>query len=385
MRFFNGCFIVLFMTMLSLPLVFVDLSSDRVSVEENRMLAERPRLADMRSRPGAFVRDFDAWFKDSTGFREWLIKLYKTIDKNKWLNNRDVRYTDGKYVFLIGEQGHHYYAGSAVDLIPKFQGKQFLSDEQLADTAGKLEDGRTYLDRKGIPLVVMFCADKESVYPEFYPKEIKRGPEPIQLEMITGYIKKHANVDVFNIRQALLAEKDNYALYNVSSGDLYHYNEMGAFFAYRELMNHINTYFPGMVPYELDDIDVSYDEKGIPYVSFKNEMTYKKLEASFFDGVELNRPFTWENEAYENIDPNMPVILFLRDSYASFDYGGREMLFIGKYIARHFSKTILIHYSNMNRLDEYITCYKPDIVVFESAERSLRSFADYVAGIPELP
>jgi len=29
--------------------------------------------------------------------------------------------------------------------------------------------------------------------------------------------------------------------------------------------------------------------------------------------------------------------------------------------------------------------YEPDIVVFESAERQLRYFADCVAGIPELP
>jgi len=377
MRVFNCGFIVLFMAMLTLPLVFVDLSSDRVSVEENRMLAERPHISDIKNHPGTFVRDFDTWFKDSTGFRKQLISLFQTIDKNKWLN-AVVQYTNGQHVYLIGEKGHHYFAYGNGWMISKFQGKQFLSDEQLANMANKLEMVKTYLDSKGIPLVVMFCTDKESIYPEYYPKSIKRGPDPIQLDIITNYLQKHTSVDVFNIRQALLAEKNNYPLYDVSSGDFTHYNQIGAFFAYRELMKHINIHFPGIVPYDLNNIDISYDKKGIPSVSLKTEITYKKLDPSFFDDVDVVKPFTWGNDAYENIDPNLPVILVLRDSYS-------EERFIGKYFAQHFSKAIFIHFQNMNRIEEYVTKYKPDIVVFESAERELGGFANCVAEIPELP
>jgi len=362
--------------MLFLPLVFVDLSSDRISIKENRMLAERPKLADIKNHPRHFVRQFDDWFKDSTGFREQLLALYNVVSKNKWLNN-NVQYSDGQYVYLIGEQGHHYFAEVEGRLIPFFQGKPVLSDEKLANMANKLEMVKTYLDSKGIPLVVMLCTDKESVYPEFYPKSIKRGPEPIQLDIITDYLKDHTSADVFNIKKALLAEKDNYLLYNVSSGDLTHYNVIGAFFAYRELMKHINIHFPQLFPFELGDIEISYNENGIPHISLKTEKTYKALDPSFFDDVNL--PFTSQSEVYENINPNLPVILCFRDSYL-----GEE--FVGKYIARHFGKTILIHYYiNIDHIDEYITKYKPDIVLFESAERQLGVFADTIIGIPDLP
>jgi len=375
MRVFNEGFIVLFLVMLMMPLVFVDLSSDRVSVMENRMLAERPKLADMRNHPGTFVRGFDTWFKDSTGFREQLIKLYQMIDKNKWLN-AVVRYTDGKYVYLIGKKGHHYLAHVNGMLISKFQGKQFLSDEQLANMVNKLEEVKTYLDSKDIPIVVMFCTDKESIYPEFYPKSIKRGPEPIQLDIITSYLQKNTSVDVFNIRQALQEEKNNYPLYNVSSGDLTHYTEIGAFFAYRELMKHINIHFPDIIPYNLNDIDISYDENDIPEVSLKKEKTYIKLETSFID--DISRSFTWELNVYKNIQLDLSTILFFHDSYAGEQY-------IGKYFAQHFGNAIFVHYSLLSYFKEIITHYKPDIVVFESAERELGGFASYVAGIPELP
>jgi hypothetical protein len=364
--------------MLMLPLVFVDLSSDRGSAEENRMLAEFPKLADIREHPGFFAYCFDAWFRDRTGFRKQLIKLYNFFDKNTWLNG--FGYKDGETVYLIGKHGHHYYAGDGA-LIKKFQGRQFLSDEQLRNMTDKFEEVKTYLDNKGIPFIVMFCTDKETVYPEFYPKLIKRGPEPIQLDVITEYLQEHTSVDVFNIRQALLTEKNNYLLYDVSSGDLTHYTEIGAFFTYRELMKHVNTHFPEIVPYELSDIAISYNEEGIPDVSLKTKVSYKELAPAFFDDVELKRPFSWENVAFENNNPDLPVILFLRDSYTSYD----DKKFITQFIASHFRRAIFIHYQNMEHFEEYIAKYKPDIVVFESAERQLRYFADCVAGIPELP
>jgi len=374
MRVLNGCFVVLFMAMLTLPLIFIDLSSNRLSVQENRMLAERPRITEMKNHPGPFIRQFDAWFNDSTGFREQLLALYNVTKMN---TRSGVKYRNGQIVFLVGEHGHHYYAGVNGNLIPRFQGEKFLSDEQLANMANKLEEVKVYLDRKGIPFMVMFCTFKEAIYPEFYPKSIKRGPEPIPLDVITNYIKDHTSVDVFNIRQALLAEKNNYMLYPVSFGDLLHYTEIGAFFAYRELMKHINKYFPDIVPYELNDINIDYVKDGIPTVSLKRKTAYKRLDPSFFDDVELNRPFTWwENVAFENKDPGLPVVLFLRDSYANEYY-------FGKYIAQQFGKAIFIHYINMKHFEEYVDKYKPDLIVFETVNPDM--FGEFITELPELP
>jgi hypothetical protein len=346
------------------------------------MLANLPKLAEIKIHPGKFKGEFDAWFKDSTGFREQLVSLYRNIDKNKWLNG-DTQYKDGQLVYLIGEQGHHYFASSGeANLISKFQGKQLLSDGQLQTMAVKLEEVKAYLDKKGIPLVVMFCTDKDTIYPEFYPKFVKRGPEPIQLDVITGYLREHTSVDVFNIRQALLAEKNNYLLYPVSGNfqALSHYNEIGAFFAYRELMKYITTYFPRIIPLELADVDINYDEKGVHRVSLK-EMKYKRLEPSFFDNVSFidNNSFGLNfNAAYESLDPYLPVILLLRTSYFNEEYAG-------KFIAQTFGKTIMTHFKNMVHIEEYINQFKPDIVVFESTEYQLEIFANDIARIPKLP
>jgi hypothetical protein len=370
------------MLMLFIPLVLVDLSPDRISVQENRGLANLPNLTDLKSHPGFFISQFDTWFKDSTGFREQMLNLYNVIDKTKSLGVQ-IRYVDGQLSYLIGENGHHYFAGTyEVSLISKYQGKQFLSDEQLQTMAVKLEEVKSYLDHKNIPLVVMFCTDKESIYPEYYPKSVKPGPEPIQLEIITSYLQEHTSVNIFNIRQALLEEKDNYLLYAISGNlaALSHYNGIGAFFAYRELILHIVSYFPYITPLGLSDVDISYDEKGVHNVSLK-EKTYKKLEPSFFDNTSfIDDPFLGLgfNAAYENLVPDLPVILLLRTSYSNEEYAG-------KFIAQTFGRTIMTHFSNLEHIEEYIALFKPDIVVFESTEYQLERFANSVARIPELP
>jgi hypothetical protein len=359
-------------------MVFVDLSTDRVSIQENRMLANPPTLSDIKKQPGKFKGDFDTWIKDSTGFREQFLTLYyNTIGKNIPFNG--VSYTVGSYTCLIGEQGHHYFTYTNGSMIPKFQGKQYLSDEQLQNMAVRLEELKIYLDKKGIPLIVMFCTDKESIYPEFYPKSIMRGPEPNQLDIITKYLQNHTSVDVFNIRQALLSEKEHYLLYPVSGNfqDISHYTQLGAFFAYRELMDYITVYFPWMIPYEIDDIEISYDINETPHVFLKTEKTYKKLEQSFFydfNTDDISDPF---NAAFENIESTLPSILLLRTSYS-------DESFTGKFIAQHFGKTIMTHFINMENIKEYITRFNPDIVVFESVEYQLNYFADSVAGIPDL-
>lgn len=380
MRILNGGFICLFLLMLVLPLVFVDFSTDRVSVLENRKLADRPNLADIKTHPVKFIRDFDAWFKDSTGFREKLLALYNAMEMNTMSG---VRYGNVQAVYLVGEYGHHFYAGQNGFMIRRFQGEPILSDGQLADMANKLEKIKVYLEGKNIPFIVMFCPDKESVYPEFYPKSIKRGPEPIQMDLVTNYLRENAGVDVVNVRQALLAEKNNYLLFNVSSGDLGHYTEIGAFFAYRELMKHINKYFPKIMPYELDDIEINYDKNGVPDVSMKKK-TYKTLDPAFFDDVDLGRPFTWENIIYENIDPDLPVIMVFRDSSSGGLFvSGYEIKLITQFIASQFYRAIFIHYSNLKNFNEYVAKFKPDIIVFEATERQIDILAKEANEIPD--
>jgi len=363
LRILNCGFIVLFMAMLVLPLFFVDLSSDRISVKENRKLADRPHVSDIKRHPGTFIREFDAWFKDSTGFREKLISLYKKTDGIFGQNY----YLDGTSIVLIGKQGHHFHTHYN-QLLPIWQGKRWLDDTQSYELSVKLNKINQYLSERNIPFIVMFCTDKESIYPEYYPDFVIKGPEPTSLDAVVDYISANTNIDFFCIKENLLREKENWLLYP-KTGDIYelcHYNETGSFIAYMELMMHINKYFPNLKPFTFDDVDITYIINGSSNVTLKQEKNYKEIKPRFFDDA----------VEFENEDLSLPTLLLLCDSYADW---------FKNYLPQHFGRTIMHHWYTLNRLDEYIDLYNPDIVVFESAERAIPEFTHVIIDIPKLP
>jgi len=351
------------MAMLVLPLFFVDLSSDRISVKENRKLADRPHVSDIKRHPGTFIREFDAWFKDSTGFREKLISLYKKTDGIFGQNY----YLDGTSIVLIGKQGHHFHTHYN-QLLPIWQGKRWLDDTQSYELSVKLNKINQYLSERNIPFIVMFCTDKESIYPEYYPDFVIKGPEPTSLDAVVDYISANTNIDFFCIKENLLREKENWLLYP-KTGDIYelcHYNETGSFIAYMELMMHINKYFPNLKPFTFDDVDITYIINGSSNVTLKQEKNYKEIKPRFFDDA----------VEFENEDLSLPTLLLLCDSYADW---------FKNYLPQHFGRTIMHHWYTLNRLDEYIDLYNPDIVVFESAERAIPEFTHVIIDIPKLP
>ena len=376
-RVIDIVFIILFMVALILPLAFVNLYGGEVSEQENRVLAARPPISDAFQHPADFIERFDQWLNDNLGFRDSLLGYYGFVKK---LEN-NTQYTDGSYIMLIGKEGHHYFADINGWLIEKFQGKTYLDEEQLRELASGLENVNHYLAKKGIPLIVMFCVDKETIYPEYYPKSIKRGPDPIQLDIITDYIIKHTDIDIFNIKENLLSQKDTYLVFD-KNGDsaLSHYNEIGAFFAYQELMQHITAYMPEIKAFSIDDVAITYSDtityKNVPDVQLKSELTYERVDDIFFEGVPLGHPS--EGVAFRNKDSTLPTVLFMRDSYSG---NGN---YLSRYIPEHFKESVFIHWSNMENFDAYIEHFKPDIVIFESAERAISSFAGSLSNLRDL-
>jgi len=363
LRILNCGFIVLFMAMLGLPLVFIDLSSERISVQENRRLADRPRVSDIKRHPGTFIRKFDAWFKDSTGFREKLINLYKKTDGIFGQNY----YLDGTSIVLIGKQGHHFHTHYN-QLLPIWQGNRWLDDTQSYELSMKLNKINQYLNERNIPFVVMLFADKESIYPEYYPDFVIKGPDPTSLDVVVDFISTYTNIDFFCVKERLLKEKENHLVFP-KTGDIFelcHNNETGSFAAYNELMKHINKYFPNLKPLTFEDVDITYYINGSSSLTLKHERNYERIEARFIDDA----------LEYVNKDSSLPTLLLFHDSYS------------GKfpdYLPQHFGRVIMHHWRTLGHLEEYIDLYKPDIVVFGAAERAIPEFARAAIEMPELP
>ena len=365
-----GLFIAAFMTMLLLPLLKIDLNGGAISKQENRVLASRPSLSLALEHPVGFVKGLDTWFMDNVGFREQLISLYKHLDALE----TEGPYTDGQYKMLIGKEGHRYFAHTNGILIEKFQGKPYLTDEQLTGMTEGLKWIKATLDARNLPFTFMLCVDKETVYPEFYPDSIIKGQGPDQIDIITSAIAA-TGIDTFNLKARLLSEKANYPVFDIT-GDavdiLSHYNEIGAFFAYQELMAHIHPSVTVSETLTLDDVNITYREKAgfpnIPNVRVTQPIGYQRTDATFFDGVPQEE--TRLSAAFVSEDASLPRLLVLCDSYYGIDS------FVSQYMTQHFSQAVQLHWRNASKFTTYIERYQPDMIVFEVSERELRDFAD---------
>ncbi len=349
-------FIVIFFLLLLLPLIYADFRGGTRSAWEGRRLAKFPPTHSLVSNFGDFAGKFDAWISDNIGFRYPMINaleyFYREILKS--------HYMEGSRLVLVGREGHFFNTGNNKQILSAYQGKRWLSEEQLHRLSVKLNDVKRYLDSKGIVFVLMLCPDKDSVYPEYYPVSVVRGPEPIPLDSIAEHLRSNTRIDVFSVKERLLDEKRKYLIYpkKGTRTELLHYNSLGAFFAYQELMKHIGAHFPELSPFSIDDVDVTYLENGSATVVLKDAQFYKRITRGSASG-----------EFDNSNSPSLPVCLMLHDSYAPY---------FTDFLYHSFQKTIRHHWNFIERLERYVDSYAPDVVIFEVSEHKIPLFAKAV-------
>ncbi|MDR0220124.1 MAG: hypothetical protein LBI54_01810 [Lachnospiraceae bacterium] len=375
-KFVQIIFIALVSAVTALPLFFIDLTPNQVSEREKRKLQELPTVTDVApdlsptEKAVQLAREAESFVEDRIGFREELINIGQDIQNIA----EPIERTDGGYVYLNGREGHKFFAYNNGWLIDKFQGTPLLSEDEQQVVAAVLNYIASYLRERDIPLIIFFCPDKDSVYPEYYPVIYKQADPPIPLDAVTNYMREHVKADVYNIKDTLISYKEKYLVYNKAEGDLEHYNSIGAFIEYQELIKHMQVYFPDMKALSFDDVTISYDEDGIPYVKMNNVSGISALGAEFF--ADLPPSSSWHYAGFVNDNASLPTALFIRDSY--YDYGG-----YGYFTAANFHYSIGIHYRFVANFKEFVEMYKPDVVVIEVAERQIPSFGRYMTAYYE--
>jgi hypothetical protein len=342
---------------------------------ENRMLKEFPTFADHPELDAGeklinYAWDFEAYVKDRVAFRAQFVGIGKQIRDFV----KPVVYREGQLVYLNGRENHKYYAGMNGWLIEKFQGKPLLTAEQLQKLSAGLNNIADYLGERNIPLIIIICPDKDSVYPEYYPEIFKQAVAPIPLDIVTDYLNSNVNASVYSSKDELIANKEQFRTYNKSEGDLSHYNSVGGFIEYQELIRHLKEYFLEMEVLSFDDVDISYNENGDQIAEIKDTSRIRQLEATFFENIpaEIRPVFRTgiEINGFENDDSSLPTALFMADSY---------YLTYGIFVAANFHLSVGIHYDYIEHFTEYLDLFQPDVVIIQVAERAIPDFADIIA------
>jgi hypothetical protein len=223
--------IALFLTALVVPLATMGGAEGALSNEQRTRVA-RPQLAKAGAQ---YPEQFDAYFRDSFGWRERLIRWHHLF-QYRYLRQSPVANV------IVGRDGWLFYAahGDGVD-IRDFAGRWPHAATDV-ETWLKHQDGRVEeYSRLGARYLIALAPNKHTVYSEHVPAQY--GPHaPGLLDEIKTGLWRHPQLDVVDLREALQPHRDDQLYYRGDS----HWNARGAFRAAQAITDALRPRVPAV-------------------------------------------------------------------------------------------------------------------------------------------
>jgi hypothetical protein len=329
---------------------------------EYRLPTTRPRLAWDRASLEEYPQQYEAYFNDHFGLRTALLRGMHTI-KGRWLGLSTAAHV------LLGLDGWFYYTerppGSDHDAVRPFTPQEL---ERWDRVLGKR---RGWLARKGIHYVLFIPPDKQTVYPEHLPGELRPRHPASRLDQLAVYLRQHSGVPVVDVRAAVREAKKRERLYHVTDS---HWNDRGAFVGYEAVAGVLSVLLPGvrLLP-RTAFADTVEDRSGGDLAQM---VAASHLHREEWLGLESLSPRARREPttvpvpedcptfgtplATENDDPALPPAVMFHDSFNGA---------LGPLLAEHFRRIVCVWADQFS--PRLVRRGRPDVVIQEFVERKL--------------
>jgi len=350
-------------------------SPTEVRLREQRSPATLPSFPSRLAEWGRLPSRLDDWYSDAFGGRAWLVRA------NGWL-----RYHLGSSVvperIVVGEDGWLYLGKEWADPIQQRRGVDTLSASELEQWVAGVQARQAWLRARGILFLFVVAPDKVTIYPEHLPSwaRSRRGRTPRQ--KIVQRLRR-AGIPVVDPTRALRDAKATAPVYPKTDS---HWNDFGAFVAYREIARYLKEYpgFSGLAnlaeqPYEvltrscdgqsmalqlglepgdIVDHDVSVILRGEPQVAVYDAQG-ERLQGG---NRRVPRLALWTARSEFG---DAPTALVLRDSFTTR---------LSPYLNATFGETTYAHYQSAvgRELTAAVDRHEPDLVLLIRVERDLK-------------
>lgn len=348
---------------------------------ENRALASFPKPGkseNILSYITTFPGNFESYYQDNFPFRNYLIGNYNYF-KYKFLGQKNFDKV------TIGERGWMYLNYDEALMFNCPEG--YDNTQTFKKTTDFLQNLKSELAKRKLPLVIATPPNKESIYPEFYPQ--KKGTKICDVNLLSKYLNSpqflESNLKIIDYKKNLLEKKTAYPYLYYQTDT--HWNQAGAFFAFLQLIENLGlnpeniatpeftpkarvagdlTSFLGFSSYFLEpqesnlisnynqDFEISIIE---PYRGKSGNFTYSSLNQN---KVFNAKQFSITNPTRPKNSNHLDKILFISDSFSW------SML---PYLTSQFQQLYFLHRENLNSLQSITDEFQPDIVVLQIVER----------------
>ena len=325
----------------------------------------------LRSRLGRTRRELRDFLSNGFGFRLALMRLHNAA-QYRFLGR------SASPSVVLGKEGWLFFNNDKN--LNDYHTADRFSQQDLKDWGRVYVERRDWLRARGIRYLLVLAPNPHTIYPEFLPDNLVKIREETRFDQIAGYMTSQTDLDILDLRPALFAAKSSGRLYHRTDT---HWNQRGAFVAYREIARRLQSWFPSLRPIEQSDV-VETNEIGLGG-DLAGMLALRDIYREEEVRLVPNRPFRargpkGEPLLYETIavkkrplveseiaDPSLPTAVVIRDSYCS------PLLPL---LSEHFRRVVYLWHIFDPALIER---EKPDVVIDESVERVATS------GVPANP
>ncbi|MBD5545372.1 MAG: hypothetical protein HDR01_14325 [Lachnospiraceae bacterium] len=352
-------FSLAFMAMITIPLLCMNTEENVESSMENRVLTSWPGWG--------FDKIYNEWYlhyaEDRIGFREKAIVFFtKTV--------HSLFHEFAEELHMYGKEDYVFPADEGY--IKSYQ--HLNTDEELIDSlAIYLKNTKEYLEAKNIPFVFMICPDKKSIYGEYFPDCIHVDEEQEgTLELLSQKLDEAQVPYVIPVEEFREAAKST-QVYN-RKYDCAHWNDFGAFCGIQLVEEKFREQGSSAPILQEKDYVLSFEEmqtmefvdipihEQVPVYTLARKPELKTNES--LEGA-LKRVEGTSIQHYKNPDAGSEeTILVFHDSFLQ----SNKKFFVSTY-----KEVYLISRQNYEGVQYYVNVLKPDLVLYENAERA---FAD---------
>jgi len=336
-----------------------------VANKENRALAAKPNLTPTQF--FEYPELFTKYAKDNYSFRNLFFYIH-AIFKSKVLHVSPL--PDDA---ILGKK--NWFFDNAPSVTMDFRKIQPFDTNQLFITTQILTQRQNWLSKRNIKFYILITPNKNRVYPELMPSsyEIMEGRGYNYFDLLNMHLRNNSNLSLIDPTEALKLAKQHLDVYYSTDT---HWNLYGGFIGYHVLMNEMKKDFPLLKPADVTEFDYAYYYNsegdlakmcGLQDVFQRQEMVMKFKDPN----KQLNNPLSSSILLhYSNTNrvdsSNLNVVMF-RDSYANY---------LIPFLNLHFKEVEYIW--SYEFLDQIIEEKKPDVVIFESLQR----FMSYALTMP---
>ncbi len=353
----NLIFIILFMAILLLPVVCMNTKHNQISRIDNKNLTEWPGFSWKLQTKDAM----ESYLNDRIGFREDAIETY--IELNDKLFHVMVH-----PLFMYGQEGHIFFKDPAY--ISAYQ-RLNTDPEYLDSMVNYLQQTQDYLSSKDIQFLYFLCPDKKTIYSEYFPEEIHVQTENESVIEHVESALRRTDVNAIIPTEELLAAKQEKIVYN-KLYDATHWNGYGAMIGHKLIDERVQQWFDDVPPLTEEDFNLNFEKRDtldvaefpidedVPVFTLKNDTSG---DASYI----LNDYLDFENRNFfsHHVNPEAPnnrTVLVFMDSY----FAGYTSFYTNR-----FKEVYFVHRQNYDYLQYLVNLTFPDMVIFETAERSI--------------